>query len=109
MSARTRLSLGIASLVAFIAIPRPTFAARTFADVVSGDGGIVYFFDTYIIPLMYALMFLFFVFGVFRYFFTGGEENRATGRVFVLWSLIGMVAVFSVWGVVNLLLSTFAL
>ena len=65
--------------------------------------------DTFIIPLLYALIFLLFIFGVFRYFFTGGEENREKGKQFVVWSLIGMVAVFSVWGVVNLLLSTLAL
>lgn len=111
MSTRERIYTLIVLVSALATTPVPTFAAeaKTFAQVVSGDGGIVYFFDTYVIPLLYALMFLFFVFGIFRYFYTGGEENREKGRVFVLWSLIGMVAVFSVWGVVNLLLSTLAL
>jgi hypothetical protein len=88
---------------AIVGSPLPTFA-QTFEQVV--NNGIVPFFDRYVIPLLYALMFLLFIFGMFRYFFTGGEENRAKGRAFALWSLIGMVAVFSIWGVVNVLLST---
>lgn len=77
--------------------------APTFAKVVDG---IVNFVDAYIIPLLYALAFLFFVFGIFRYFFTGGEENREKARPFIVWSLVGMLVIFSVWGIVNLLLST---
>lgn len=75
----------------------------TFADFVNNT--VVYFVDTYIIPLLYALAFLFFIFGMFQYFFTGGEENRQKGKAFALWGIIGMVAIFSVWGVVNVLVA----
>lgn len=73
-----------------------------FADVVKS---IEAFVDTAIIPLLYILAFLFFVWGVFIYFFTGGEENREKGRGFILWSLVGMVVIFGVWGIVRLLLT----
>lgn len=105
MSKNSQMTVAFFLAFAFVGNPLPTFAAgKTFAQVV--DTGIVPFFDNTVIPLLYAIMFLFFIFGVFRYFFTGGDENRQKGRVFVIWSLVGMVAVFSVWGVVNLLLST---
>jgi hypothetical protein len=67
--------------------------------------GVVKFVDTAVIPLLFALAFLFFLFGIARYFFTGGEENREKGKVFVLWGLVGMFVLFSVWGLVRLLLS----
>lgn len=86
--------------------PTHVFAAKTFAEVV--NTGIVPFFDRFVIPLLYAILFLLFMFGMVRYFFTGGEENREKGKAFVVWALIGMVAVFSVWGVVNLLLNVLA-
>ncbi len=91
-------------------VAAPAFAADasgglTFAQVVNGKGGIVDFVDTYVVPLLYVLAFLFFVAGIARYFFTGGEENRQKGKAFVLWGLVGMVAIFGVWGVVHLLLS----
>lgn len=88
--------------------PNKTLAARTFEELVSGPGGIVSFFDKFVVPLLYAVMFLVFMFGMVRYFFTGGEENREKGKQFVLWALVGMVVVFSVWGLVNLLLSLLA-
>lgn len=80
--------------------------ASTFEEVVNLR--IVPFFDHFVIPLLYAVMFLLFMFGMVRYFFTGGEENREKGKQFVLWSLVGMVAVFGIWAVVNLLLSVFS-
>jgi Type IV secretion system pilin len=86
--------------------PAHAFAAKTFKEVV--DTGIVPLFDKFVIPLLYAILFLLFMFGMVRYFFTGGEENREKGKSFVVWALIGMVAVFSVWGVVNLLLNVLA-
>lgn len=90
-------------------LPHTVHAARTFAEVVDGgQGSIVSYFDSYVIPLLYAVMFLLFMFGMVRYFFTGGEENREKGKQFVLWGMVGMVAVFSIWGVVNLLLSVLA-
>lgn len=66
---------------------------------------LVQFVDTYIIPLLYALAFIIFLIGVVRYFFTGGEENRQKARPFILWGLAGLVLIFGIWGVVNLLLS----
>lgn len=83
--------------------PLSAFAATTFADWVNND--ITHLVDAYILPLLYAILFLLFVFGMFRYFFTGGEENRTQGKQFALWSVIAMVAVFGIWGIVNLLLN----
>ena len=75
----------------------------TFADIV--NNGIVPFIDGNVIPLLYAIAFLMFTFGVFRYFFTGGEEHREKGKAFVLWGMIGFFVLFSVWGIVRVLLS----
>jgi hypothetical protein len=101
---KTALLLGAFSLLSLA--PRPVYAAQTFSDVVNVT--IVPFFDQFVIPLMYAVMFFLFIFGVMRYFFTGGEENREKGKQFILWGILGIVAVFAVWGIVNLLLSVLA-
>ncbi|MGH7175210.1 MAG: hypothetical protein ACREGR_02540 [Minisyncoccia bacterium] len=62
--------------------------------------------NTVVVPIIIALAFLVFIWGVVKYFFLGGEEGRSEGKQFVLWGLLGMVLLFSVWGVVNLLLVT---
>jgi succinate dehydrogenase/fumarate reductase cytochrome b subunit len=60
-----------------------------------------------VIPLLFALGFVFFLINIVRYFFIeGGEEGQTKGRKAVLYGLIGLVILFTVWGVVNLLLNT---
>lgn len=80
----------------------------TFAIWTSGIVGAI---SSIVIPLIFALAFLAFLWGVFQYFFLhGGEEDkRAEGRQFVIWGILGMVVLFSVWGLVNILLSTFGI
>lgn len=67
--------------------------------------------DTVIVPLIFAIALLTFVWGVYEYFIAGGadEEKRKQGRNFIMYGLIGFFVMISVWGLVNLLLGTFAL
>ena len=60
--------------------------------------------NTTLIPFIIGIAFLFFVFGVFRYFILGGgdEEKRAQGRSFVINSIIGFVLIIIFFGIVNL-------
>lgn len=74
----------------------------TFAQLVAQ---IVIIVDKTVVPLIYALAFILFLIGMVRYFFMGGDEARAKGKQFMLWSVIGFVVLFSVWGIVRLLLS----
>jgi len=87
----------------------------TFAQYVGVDssghltgGGFLGLLNTVVVPVIFALSFLVFVWGVVNYFFLhGGEEaKREEGRMFILWGLIGLVVLFSVWGFVGILLST---
>lgn len=75
-----------------------------------GDGstGIIGLLNTVAVPIIFAFAFAAFVWGVVNYFFLhGGEEaKREEGRKFVMWGLLGMVVLFSVWGFVNIVLST---
>jgi uncharacterized membrane protein HdeD (DUF308 family) len=67
--------------------------------------GIVSFVDSSVIPLLFALAFIFFLIGVARYFFSQSDEEREKGRQFVIWGIIGLVVLFSLWGIVNLFLA----
>lgn len=77
----------------------------TFKDLVYTQ--IVPFIDGYVIQLLYVLAFLFFLYGIFKFFFLGaGEENRQKGKQFIVYGLIGLVVLFSVWGLVKLTLTS---
>lgn len=90
-------------LAALFLAPLLTHAA-SFKDLTED---IVDFVNVSIIPLFYTLAFLLFIIGMVRFFFLGGEEGRQKGRQFMLWGIIGFVVMFSVWGIVRILLTTF--
>ena len=63
------------------------------------------------VPIVFALAFIVFIWGIFQYFIQGGhdEEKREAGRSLMLWGLIGFFIMVSVWGLVNILRGTFSL
>ncbi len=63
------------------------------------------------VPIVFALAFIVFIWGIFQYFIQGGqdEEKRDAGKSLMLWGLIGFFVMVSVWGLVNILQGTFQL
>ncbi|MCX6786598.1 MAG: hypothetical protein NTU85_02140 [Candidatus Kaiserbacteria bacterium] len=82
----------------------------TFAQFVgSSTTGIIGILNTVVIPIILAFAFFAFVWGVLNYFFfsnRGDEEKLKEGRQFIFWGILGIVVLFSIWGFLNLLLST---
>jgi hypothetical protein len=101
-----------AALLAALLVPLLTFAQTT---VTTGASSIPSLFTTVIgwintiaVPLVFALAFVAFLFGVYYYFIqnAANSEKRKEGNQFLLWSLIGFFVMFSVWGLINLFLGT---
>ena len=92
-------------LLPYIALAQGT--GRTFSEFVTGT--IVPFANQVVVPIIGALAFLAFIWGIFRYFFRDAADatSRAEGRLFALWGIIGLVVIFSLWGLVNIFLNTF--
>lgn len=69
------------------------------------------FLNETVVPFMYALLFLAFVWGVFVYFIAGGanEEKRAQGRSLMIYAVIGLVAVTALWAIVTFVYETIGL
>ena len=57
-----------------------------------------------LIPILMALALLLFIWGVIQYFILGADDEakRETGRAYMLYAIIGLVAIVAVWGIVNL-------
>lgn len=75
------------------------------------SNGIINFINTILVPLLFAIAFLFFVYGVYKYFILGAtsESELEKGRQFVLWTIIGFAVILSLWGLVALVGETFNL
>jgi len=69
------------------------------------------FINDYLIPLIFAIAFIVFLWFIFLYFIAGGadEEKRAKGKQFLMWSIIGFVLMFSLWGIIALIRSSIGL
>jgi heme/copper-type cytochrome/quinol oxidase subunit 4 len=75
----------------------------SFADIV--DKRIVPIGDA-VIGLLFALAFIVFLIGMVRFFFLQeGEEGREKGKKLAIWGIIGLVVMFSTWGIVHVLLN----
>ena len=89
-------------------LPLTLLAVPLFAHAASlkeFTGTLVGIVNTAVMPLLYALALLMFMVGMTRFLFLGGEENRQKGKVLMLWGIIGLVVMFSVWGIVRLFLT----
>ncbi|MFA6353909.1 MAG: pilin [Candidatus Paceibacterota bacterium] len=62
-----------------------------------------------IIPLIFALATVMFVWGVVNFFVLNADEEkkRAQGKQFMIWGIIALAVMLSVWGLVGILGSTF--
>lgn len=82
-------------------------------NVQSGLGGFLEWFKSLmvmVIPILIGLGVIVFLWGVLRFIFNAGdEEKRKEGRNFMIWGIIGIAVMVSVWGLVNFLQSTFGL
>ena len=62
-------------------------------------------------PVLIAVAFIVFLYSIYKYFILGADNDveRTKGKEFALWSVIGFVIIFSVWGLVALVGDTLGL
>ena len=95
-------------LLAFAQVTTPTPPTATVTNAQGLFAAALIILNYYLVPLIFGLAFLMFLWGVYRYFIAGGgnAEKVQEGQKFVLWSVIGFVLMFTIWGIINLLINT---
>jgi hypothetical protein len=75
---------------------------------VSIGGAIVNVINNVLVPVLFAIAFIVFIWGAFKTFIIGAttEEVKKEGKSLMLWGLIGFFVMVSVWGLVNILINT---
>lgn len=102
---RNFISITLLGLLALL--PQLTFAAScdsgendTFSEIVNM---FLCVSNKTIVPFIFAIAVLVFVIGVVRYMANGSdEEARKKGRDFIVWGLISMTAMVTIWGFVRI-------
>ncbi|PIR68971.1 hypothetical protein COX93_03405 [Candidatus Nomurabacteria bacterium CG_4_10_14_0_2_um_filter_30_12] len=63
-----------------------------------------------VIPLIFALATVMFIWGVVQYVINNEEDaKREKGKQFMIWGIIALTVMFSVWGLVRILGNTFGI
>jgi hypothetical protein len=83
----------------------PALALAQFGEVNTFFGKITQFINDVLIPLVFAIALLVFIWGAFQYFILGGhnEEKQKEGRGLMMYAIIGFVLMVSIFGIVNLI------
>jgi hypothetical protein len=61
-----------------------------------------------VIPLIFAMAVVVILWGIAQSV-SGSEEKRAEGKAIIVWGVVGLFAMLSIWGLVNILVGTFDL
>lgn len=117
MTTYTRFTLALTALGASFAAPLIASAQSSSASGLNLDyihpytTGFINLVNNILVPVLMAIAFIVFVWGVYKYFIYGAasEESQTKGRQYILWSIIGFVIIFSLWGIVHLFMDTLGL
>lgn len=93
--------LGILALTPVVA-----FAATRLQDVLYDIGNLI----SLATPIIVGIALLFFFVGLAKYILNAGdEEKKSQGKSIMIWGIIALFVMVSVWGLVNLLADTFGI
>lgn len=63
-----------------------------------------------VVPLLFTLATVGFIWGIIQYFLNpDNEEKRKAGKSFMIWGLIALFVMISMWGIVGVLSNTFGI
>jgi hypothetical protein len=84
-------------------VPSAGSGGRTATDLLGQVAGIV----QAIIPIIIGAAVLVFLWGVLRYFFSKDDKSRKESINYIVWGIIALFVMVAIWGLVNILQSTF--
>lgn len=91
-----------------LGLPYVAFAQANVNNIQDLGAFVINIINNIAVPVVFAVAFIVFIWGVFKYFILGGhdEEARGSGKDLMLYGLIGFFVMVSVWGLVNILVNS---
>ncbi len=62
-----------------------------------------------ILPLIIAAAVVYFIYGIAKYVMSGSDDAKAAAKDKIIYGVVGLFVMVSVWGLVNILVRTFGL
>lgn len=105
-----KINYYLMSGASFLALPlfasaQPAAFDPNGSAIESSITNILTFINDIIIPTIIAIGFLVFVWGMFKYFIAGGDDDKKkeAGKSLMIYAVLGFVLIIVFWGIVNLL------
>lgn len=86
-------------LIFFIFIPILVLAAGV-NDLIDSVYDVV---GNFLIPIGFGLCIFYFFWGIFKYLRNTNSNEKEESRKILVWGVIGMFVVFSIWGIIELI------
>ena len=110
-----RISNGMKKILAYLLVGISPLVALAQTSVTSyapsqGVTGLIKFFSSilgYVFPLLISIAVIYFIWQVFQYTIAADEETKAKAKGQIIWGLVGIFIMVSIWGLVAILQSTF--
>jgi len=61
------------------------------------------------LPIIIAAAVVYFIYGIARYVMSGSDDAKAAAKDKIIYGIVGLFVMISVWGLVNILVRTFNL
>ncbi|PIP73159.1 MAG: hypothetical protein COW88_02820 [Candidatus Lloydbacteria bacterium CG22_combo_CG10-13_8_21_14_all_47_15] len=90
----------------FIAVLAMPFAANA-AQTLIGVAGVISALLNFLVPVFIVLALLYFIYGVIKYIVADSDEAKSSARNVMIYGVIGLFVIVSVWGLVAILQATF--
>ena len=84
-----------------------TGVPKTFADLV--ENKIIAELLQPLAPLLVGIAVVVFLFGVYKFVISDSSEEKQEGREFMIWGIVGLFIMLSLWGMISILSNTFNL
>lgn len=99
-----KISLAIISSLFLPVLASAATLEPDISKITPYSNGIINIINDILVPVIIAIAFISFLWGVYKYFIKGGTEakEREEGRTYVMWSIIGFVVILSIWALVTL-------
>lgn len=62
-----------------------------------------------VIPIFISFAVVYLIYAIVKYIIAGDEDKRKEGKTMVMYGIIGLFLILSIWGLVNILVRTFGL
>ncbi len=106
----TRISLQLgttAATIAFVGLPSIVAAQQTAAQGLLGTLALANRILNGMVGLLILVAILAFFWGLVKYLFSGGGEDKSEGLKLMFYGVIAIFVMVSIWGIIRLLQNTF--